>query len=1372
MENAIKEKSVFDQFTGKYQLSKTLRFELKPVGKTADFLGNNKVFEKDKTIDDSYNQAKFYFDKLHQKFIDSALAEEKVKNLPFIELADFLIEKNAKISVKRKDLNEARKNENSDDVDLLQQEINKIEDEIKKEKDKFYKNICAFFDTEAENWKKEYEGKKLENDDKIKFSKADEKQKGVKFLTSAGILQVLKYEFPRSKENEFKRDGFPSLSIEERENPGKNRYIFDSFNKFSGYLSKFQQTRDNLYADDGTSTAVATRIISNFDIFLANKKTFEDKYEKNHYEIGFNETNVFEINNYYNYLLQNGIEASDGYENSQNSYNKIIGGINKQIKEYCDKKASEAKQNKDKNFKKFGFPLFKTLEKQILGKVEKEKQPIEKTEDKTEEEVFFEKFSEFISDNENRFKKAKDFMVKFFNDEFSFAYENVYIKNTVINTISRRWFADAYNFERNLPQTSIKNKKEADAPKAKKFISIEDIKNATEQLEGKPFKQTYYDKNIISPEQELWKQFLTVWKNEFENLFKGVNREDGTIIVNGYALTLSEANRLKVFSRKGDDRKKEINVIKNYADASLSIFQMMKYIALDEKDRDKTPGQINTDFYAELDEYAKDFEFIKYYNAFRNFITKKPFSEEKIKLNFENGALLKGWDENKEYDYMGIMFLKNERHYLGIMYKNNRNLFKNIKNSNEGYKKMIYKQIADASKDVPRLLLASAKAKKAFNPSQEILKIKKEETFKKQSRNFNLQNLHTLIEYYKNCIPKYLNWNCYDFKFKKTNEYQNIKEFTDDVQRCGYKISFININVDDVNNMVDKGHLYLLEITNKDISNTKNGIKDLHTLYFERLLSQSNIDNPVLKLSGMAEIFQRDLSIDKKEKIITQKNKFMLDKGGRAYRYRRYSESKILFHLSIVINTAKGEMKHGKFNQKIKNFLSKNKDINIIGIDRGEKNLLYYSVVNQKGEILDQGSLNEINGIPYYEKLVAREKERLESRKSWQQVAKIKDLKKGYISHVIHKICELIINHNAIIVLEDLNMRFKQIRGGIERSVYQQFEKALIYKLGYLVFKKEDDLHAPGSVLNGYQLSAPFISFEKMGKQTGIIFYTQADYTSITDPLTGFRKNIYISNSTSKEKIKEAIQRFKAIGWDEKEKSYFFTYNPIDFVDEKYKNNTFSKEWTVYAKAPRIRREKDANGYWMYKKIDLDKEFSELFKIWEFENICAENLQDEILRKIEDGEFDGEKEFDGKKRSFHHSFIYLFNLILQLRSSYSKQFKVKEEGEKVIVEEIGEDIDFISSPVKPFFSTLAKNKEGKELSPANFDKFNERVIADNKEKILNDFNGDANGAYNIARKGIMVLKAISENPEELYLYISKYNWDEATAKWAQENGIE
>ena len=67
----------------------------------------------------------------------------------------------------------------------------------------------------------------------------------------------------------------------------------------------------------------------------------------------------------------------------------------------------------------------------------------------------------------------------------------------------------------------------------------------------------------------------------------------------------------------------------------------------------------------------------------------------------------------------------------------------------------------------------------------------------------------------------------------------------------------------------------------------------------------------------------------------------------------------------------------------------------------------------------------------------------------------------------MRELADLAIKHNAIIVLEDLNMRFKQIRGGIEKSIYQQLEKALIDKLSFLVNKGEKDSKKAGHLFKG-----------------------------------------------------------------------------------------------------------------------------------------------------------------------------------------------------------------------------------------------------------------------------------------------------------------
>lgn len=1320
MEN--KTLSIFDKLTKQYQLSKTLRFELKPVGKTINFL--EKVIKKDKTINEAYNQAKFYFDMLHRKFIESALTKEKAKNINFQEFAKIFYRQNQII----KKIKNEKKNRKE-----IQNEINKSQKTIDEARKNLYAQIRKIFDEEAESWKEQY---------KNKLKKSDIKQKGINFLMSAGVLEVLKDKFPLEKEEEFQRENRPSLYIKD-ELTGKKTYIFEKFDKFTTYLTKFQQTRKNLYADNGESTSVITRIVSNFEIFLKNKEVFENKYKDNYQKIGFPKVDIFNIEHYLDCLTQSGIEKLENPEEDKTSYNKIIGEINKKIKEYRDK------NKKDKS----DFPLFKKLERQILGIVEKEKDLIEITNDKGE--VFLEKFKEFIFENKKRIPNAQVLMDALVNGEFQDDLGGIYLKQQAINTISRKWFSDWRSFLFSLPQTS-KNKEERIEPKIKKFVSLEDVKNAVLAMDGDIFKEKYYQEDIVSRNDDKWQQFLKIWKYEFDSLFKN---EDF-----GYDKALNEAEKLNFFDK---NKKEEIAIVKNYCDSALKIYQMMKYFDLGDKEKKGTPTDFSTNFYARFDEYYKDYEFIKYYNAFRNYLTKKPYSEEKIKLNFDCGTLLGGFDKNKEKDNLGVILRKDGFYYLGIINKENKNIFDEKKNKeiyqlNEKrnyYEKMEYKLFPDPKRMIPKIAFAK-KNRKNFGWSQEIQNIKDEyEEFqnkKKYDRNawkdqFDRNKMAKLINYYQQCLERGRYKEEYDLSWKQPNEYSGIGEFNNDISQQNYYLKFRRIDKNYIDAKVDNGELYLFLIYNKDFSKGRKGKENIHSLYFLNLFPQSNekLNNAILKLSGHGEIFYRPASLKPQE----EKRNF----PRQIIKYKRYTQDKYLFHLPISINPALNQPK--KFNQEINLFLAENKDkVNIIGIDRGEKNLLYYCVANQKGQILEQGSLNKIAGINYFEKLIEKEKERQLNRQSWQPVAQIKDLKKGYISYAVQKICTLVEKYNAIVVLEDLNMRFKQIRSGIERAVYQQFEKALIDKLNYLVFKDRYDISIPGGILNGYQLTAPFISFRKMGKQTGILFYTNAEYTSQTDPLTGFRKNIYISNSASAKKIKETLPKFKAIGWDENEESYYFTYNPLNFD-----KNNIPKEWTVYSKVPRIRREKNiSNGYWEYKPINLNKEFKDLFEKYGFNSEKNDILPD-IINKMKVGDQDlmEKKEFDGKNKNFYERFIYLVNLVLQIRNTSSLNIKINSKNNQL--EEIDYGVDFIASPAKPFFTTRGKNEIASE---PNFGNFAELFIGSNqaKEEFIKNFDSDGVGAYNIARKGIMILNQIKQNPEEPNLYISKLDWDKFVQK--------
>ena len=142
-----------------------------------------------------------------------------------------------------------------------------------------------------------------------------------------------------------------------------------------------------------------------------------------------------------------------------------------------------------------------------------------------------------------------------------------------------------------------------------------------------------------------------------------------------------------------------------------------------------------------------------------------------------------------------------------------------------------------------------------------------------------------------------------------------------------------------------------------------------------------------------------------------------------------------------------------------------------------------------EGKILEQKSFNVIHGFDYHESWSQREKQRVAARQAWTAIGRIKDLKEGYLSLVVHEIAQMMIKYQAVVVLENLNTGFKRVRGGIsEKAVYQQFEKMLIEKLNFLVFK-DRAMDQEGGVLKAYQLTDSFTSFAKLGNQSGFLFY-------------------------------------------------------------------------------------------------------------------------------------------------------------------------------------------------------------------------------------------------------------------------------------------
>ncbi len=553
----------------------------------------------------------------------------------------------------------------------------------------------------------------------------------------------------------------------------------------------------------------------------------------------------------------------------------------------------------------------------------------------------------------------------------------------------------------------------------------------------------------------------------------------------------------------------------------------------------------------------------------------------------------------------------------------------------------------------------------------------------------------------------------------KINSYQSLDEFYKEINLYLYKISFRKISSEYINSLVEDGKIYLFQIYNKDFSSYSKGTPNMHTLYWKMLFDDTNMSDVCYKLNGQAEVFFRKSSIKIEHPThpanqpIENKNT-LSNKKQSVFKYdlikdKRYTIDKFQFHVPITMNF-KG-IGINNINNLVNQFIQEQEDLHIIGIDRGERHLLYLTVIDLQGNIKEQYSLNEIinnyNGntykTNYHDLLAKREKERMDARQSWKSIESIKELKEGYLSQVIYKITELMVKYNAIVVLEDLNMGFMRGRQKVEASVYQKFEKMLIDKLNYLVDKKKQPEEL-GGTLNALQLTNKFESFQKLGKQSGFLFYTQAWNTSKIDPVTGF-VNLFDTRYETREKAKAFFRKFDSISYNDEKDWFEFSFDYNNFTTKAEGTRT---NWTLCTYGKRIEtfRDEKQNSQWASNEINLTEKFKEFFAKYNID--INANLKESITAQ--------------ESTDFFKGILALLKLTLQMRNSMT-----------------GTDVDYLQSPVA--------DKNGVF--------FNSQTCNDSLPQ-----NADANGAYNIARKGLWIINQIknSSDVSKVKLAIPNKEW--------------
>lgn len=1243
-----------EQFINCYPLSKTLQFSLIPVGKTEDNFNKKLLLERDKQRAENYEKVKGYIDRFHKEYIESVLVNVRVEKID--EYADLYWKSN------------------KDDSDAKAMES--LENDMRKQISKQLKSNARY---------KRLFGKELICED------------------------------------------LPSFLTDKEE-----RETVECFKSFTTYFKGFNTNRENMYSSDEKSTAIAYRCINdNLPRFLDNVKSFQKVFDNLSDEtitklntdlyntFGRNIEDIFSVDYFEFVLAQSGIDIYNsmigGYTCSDGTK---IQGLNECINLY---NKQDAKNEKSKS-----LPLMKQLYKQILS----EKGSVSFIPEKfnSDNEVLL-SIEDYYSSHIGDF----DLLTELLQSLNTYNANGIFVKSgAAVSDISNGAF-NSWNVLR--------------LAWNEKYEVLHPVTSKT-KLDNYIEKRDKIYKAIKSFSLFELQSLGNENGNEITDWYISSSKECNSKIKEAYlqARELLKSDYEKSYNKRLSKNGKATELVKNLLDAIKDFQHLVK--SLNGTGKEENKDEL---FYGKLTSYYDTIADIdRLYDKVRNYITQKPYSKDKIKLNFDNPTFLKGWALGNEFANSAQLLKDGDNYYLAIMDKELKNnipkKYNSPTNEEDMLQKIIYQQAADPSKDIPNLLVIDGvtvkkngrREKTGIHAGENIIleslrntylpdninRIRKEKTFSTSSENFSKDDLYEYIQYYICRAQEY--YSSYNFTFKNASEYKSFPEFLGHVNSQAYQISYDNISKKQIMELVNNGYIYLFQIYNKDFSKYSKGTPNLHTLYFKMLFDERNLSNVVYKLNGEAEMFYREASINDKEKITHQANQPIKNKNPdnekkeSTFEYdiikdKRFTKRQFSLHVPITINFKA----HGQefLNYDVRKAVKYKDDNYVIGIDRGERNLIYISVIDSNGKIVEQMSLNEIisdNGhrVDYQKLLDTKEKERDKARKNWTSVENIKELKEGYISQVVHKICELVVKYDAVIAMEDLNFGFKRGRFPVEKQVYQKFENMLISKLNLLIDKKADPTE-DGGLLRAYQLTNKFDGVNK-GKQNGIIFYVPAWDTSKIDPVTGF-VNLLKPKYTSVSEAKKLFETIDDIKYNANTDMFEFC---IDYGKFPRCNSDYKKTWTVCTNSSRILtcRNKEKNNMWDNKQIVLTDEFKSLFG--EFGIDYKGNLRTSILSI--------------SNADFYRRLIKLLSLTLQMRNSITGST-------------LPED-DYLISPVA--------NDRGEFYDSRNYKGTNAALPCD----------ADANGAYNIARKALWAIDVLKSTPDDM---LNKANLSITNAEWLE-----
>lgn len=648
----------FNQFTNLYSLSKTLRFSLEPEPKekTLENLGfikkenvwvldeKNSLLGQDKERADDYKKVKGLIDDYIKDFIEKSLSHLEL-NKEDLENFEKLYKKKGKNEEERICFDEIKAKLRGQIADYLKN-------------DPCYPSI-------------------------LKESKGKGKGKGKKVVdhssnasTNPSVPEVnKKKEKGKSKKEDNETFFFEHLYnfVEEDD----RRYI-DKFKKFTTYFRGFNENRKNLFTEEAQATAIAYRLVhDNLPKFIDNMQCFEafkaaglsHKLPELHASLGVEPgvgtiDEMFRLDYYSRLLTQSHIDIYNAVIGGKTTDKEKIQGLNELVNLY----------NQQQTDRSMRLPLFKPLFKQILS-------------DRGSLSWLPEQFG---SDNEvlesieacyialeYTFSSLKQLLKELGSYNLSQVYVDYAMLPPVSQQIADDWSAIYRALDAAFMRENPKKEEETDPEYEERRQKYFKNKDACSIAEVDAALET--QKETLDKQEEALEKQNPDAPHALVGYFSrlGEGRKEGKAQDDLFARIAARHEEVEPLlaapypkEKNLAQDKESVEKLKNLLDAVKALQHFVAPLAATAEQPDKDER-----FYGQLMPLWLSLgQITPLYNKVRDYLTRKPYSVEKIKLNFECPTLMGGWaaDDKGYLQYKTLIFRKAGIYYLGIIAKGKR----------------------------------------------------------------------------------------------------------------------------------------------------------------------------------------------------------------------------------------------------------------------------------------------------------------------------------------------------------------------------------------------------------------------------------------------------------------------------------------------------------------------------------------------------------------------------------------------------------------------------------------------------------------------------------------------------------------------------